>query len=83
MKTKKSLIIVTLVILIVISLFGIILYKPIRSTIVCNQILSIPPSFRYTKSGFRDCMRQTGNSTFFTEMYIQIRSTVEKNKEAQ
>lgn len=83
MEKKKTFVILIAVILAIISLLGVILYKPIKSTIACNQLLSIPPSFVYTKSGFRDCMGQTGNSTFFTEMYIQIRSTVERNKEAQ
>lgn len=83
MYTKKPLFVVSIVLLAIIGLTGIVLYKPVRATIICNQILSIPPSFRYTKSGFRDCMEQTGNSAFFTEMYIQIRSSVEQNKEAQ
>ena len=83
MKKKKTFIILITILLAIISLLSVLLYKPIKSTIACNQLLSIPPSFVYTERGFRDCMEQTGNSTFFTEMYIQIRSTVEKNKEAQ
>ena len=83
MEKKKTFVILITVTLAIVSLLSALLYKPIKSMIACNQLLSIPPSFVYTKSGFRDCMGQTGNSTFFTEMYIQIRSTVEKNKEAQ
>jgi hypothetical protein len=83
MGKKKTFVILFAVILTIVSFLGALLYKPIKSTIAYNQLLSMPPVFVYTKSDFRYCMAQTGNSTLFTEMYIQIRSTVEKNKEAQ
>ena len=81
MEKKKTFVIVIIVIIVIAGLLGILLYKPVRSTIVCNQLLSIPPSFVYTKSGFRNCMSQKGVSNFFIETYIQIRDSVERNKE--
>ena len=81
MEKKKTCIIVITIIVLVVGLLGAFLYKPVKSMVFCNQILSIPPSFVYTKGGFRDCMRQANVSNFFTETYIQIRESVDRNKE--
>jgi len=81
MEKKKTFVIVITIIVVVLGLLGVFLYKPVKSMIFCNQVLSIPPIFLYTKSGFRDCMRQADVSDFFTETYIQIRDSVDRNKE--
>jgi len=83
MSTKKALFLVLSVLFVLSLLLVVWLYKPVKALRGCHNALNQPPMFVYSESGFRYCMSQKDVPSYFTNIYIELRYTIERNHEVK